>query len=143
MPNYQLPAVCDVSLTNVCNAACDFCGFARDKTLAGPARDLDPGLRAHSGLSRPVAFITALLAAATPARIAMAQSANSNAGLYGGQDGLFDAILATPNRKTPVPQGNTFATAPDAAQVVPTPHSKTNEIVMPPVKNSVSPGEHR
>jgi MoaA/NifB/PqqE/SkfB family radical SAM enzyme len=32
------PAVCDVSVTNVCNAACDFCGFARDKTLAGPAR---------------------------------------------------------------------------------------------------------
>jgi len=29
MPNYKLPAVCDVSVTNVCNAACDFCGFAR------------------------------------------------------------------------------------------------------------------
>ena len=32
-----LPAVCDFSITNVCNAACDFCG-ARDKTLAGAAR---------------------------------------------------------------------------------------------------------
>lgn len=32
----RLPAVCDVSVTNVCNAACDFCGFARDKNLAGP-----------------------------------------------------------------------------------------------------------
>lgn len=41
MPNFQLPAVCDVSVTNVCNAACDFCGFARDKTLAGAARYLD------------------------------------------------------------------------------------------------------
>ena len=41
MPNYTLPAVCDVSVTNVCNAACDFCGFARDKTLAGPARYID------------------------------------------------------------------------------------------------------
>jgi MoaA/NifB/PqqE/SkfB family radical SAM enzyme len=41
MPNYTLPAVCDVSVTNVCNAACDFCGFARDKTLAGPARYVD------------------------------------------------------------------------------------------------------
>ena len=41
MLNYKLPAVCDVSITNVCNAACDFCGFARDKTLAGPARYLD------------------------------------------------------------------------------------------------------
>jgi MoaA/NifB/PqqE/SkfB family radical SAM enzyme len=33
-----LPAICDVSVTNVCNAACDFCGFARDKNLAGPRR---------------------------------------------------------------------------------------------------------
>ena len=40
-PNYKLPAVCDVSVTNVCNAACDFCGFARDKTLVGAARYLD------------------------------------------------------------------------------------------------------
>lgn len=36
-----LPAVCDLSVTNVCNAACDFCGFARDKTLAGPRRYVD------------------------------------------------------------------------------------------------------
>jgi MoaA/NifB/PqqE/SkfB family radical SAM enzyme len=38
----KLPAVCDVSVTNVCNAACDFCGFARDKTLVGPRRYVDP-----------------------------------------------------------------------------------------------------
>ncbi len=37
----RLPAVCYVSVTNVCNAACDFCGFARDKNLAGPKRYLD------------------------------------------------------------------------------------------------------
>jgi MoaA/NifB/PqqE/SkfB family radical SAM enzyme len=37
----KLPAVCDVSVTNICNAACDFCGFARDKSLAGAARYLD------------------------------------------------------------------------------------------------------
>jgi MoaA/NifB/PqqE/SkfB family radical SAM enzyme len=37
-----LPAICDLSVTNVCNAACDFCGFARDKNLAGPARYVDP-----------------------------------------------------------------------------------------------------
>ncbi|MGA7263305.1 MAG: radical SAM protein [Stellaceae bacterium] len=43
IPNYRLPAVCDVSVTNVCNAACDFCGFARDKTLAGAARYVDAG----------------------------------------------------------------------------------------------------
>ena len=36
-----LPAICDVSVTNVCNAACDFCNFARDKNLAGPRRYLD------------------------------------------------------------------------------------------------------
>lgn len=31
-PNLRLlPAVCDVSVTDACNAACDFCGFARDK----------------------------------------------------------------------------------------------------------------
>ena len=38
----KLPAVCDISVTNVCNAACDFCGFARDKTLVGPRRYVDP-----------------------------------------------------------------------------------------------------
>jgi molybdenum cofactor biosynthesis enzyme MoaA len=37
----KLPAVCDFSVTNVCNAACDFCGFARDKTLTGSARYAD------------------------------------------------------------------------------------------------------
>jgi len=36
-----LPAICDVSVTNVCNAACDFCGFARDKNLAGVRRYID------------------------------------------------------------------------------------------------------
>lgn len=41
MLDFKLPAVCDVSVTNVCNAACDFCGFARDKTLVGPARYVD------------------------------------------------------------------------------------------------------
>ena len=37
----MLPAICDVSVTNVCNAACDFCGFARDKNLAGARRYID------------------------------------------------------------------------------------------------------
>lgn len=31
-----VPAVCDCSVTSLCNAACDFCGFARDKRV-GPA----------------------------------------------------------------------------------------------------------
>jgi Radical SAM superfamily len=41
MLDLRLPAVCDFSVTNVCNAACDFCGFARDKTLIGAARYVD------------------------------------------------------------------------------------------------------
>jgi len=41
MLDLTLPAVCDVSVTNVCNAACEFCGFARDKTLTGPVRYVD------------------------------------------------------------------------------------------------------
>lgn len=42
----------------------------------------------------------------------IAQRADSNIGLEGGHGGLSDAILAAPNRKTPVPQDNMFATAP-------------------------------
>jgi MoaA/NifB/PqqE/SkfB family radical SAM enzyme len=41
IPEIQLPAVCDVSVTNMCNAACDFCGFARDGAFVGSARYLD------------------------------------------------------------------------------------------------------
>jgi MoaA/NifB/PqqE/SkfB family radical SAM enzyme len=41
MVDLKLPAVCDFSVTNVCNAACDFCGFARDKKLTGSARYVD------------------------------------------------------------------------------------------------------
>ena len=41
LKDLELPGVCDASVTNVCNAACDFCGFARNKTLAGAARYVD------------------------------------------------------------------------------------------------------
>ena len=41
MQRNLLPAICDVSVTNVCNAACDFCGFARGKNLGGPRRYID------------------------------------------------------------------------------------------------------
>jgi hypothetical protein len=51
MPNYTLPAIGDISVTNVCNAACGFCGFARDKTLAGPARSLAAGQIGAAGAS--------------------------------------------------------------------------------------------
>jgi hypothetical protein len=74
---------------------------------------------------------------------AIAQTANSNAGLQGSQDGMFDAILGTPNRKTPGPQDKTVATPPGARHTAPTPRSKTKEIEMPPAVNRVSPGDHR
>jgi molybdenum cofactor biosynthesis enzyme MoaA len=41
MLDLKPPAVCDFSVTNVCNAARDFCGFAWDKTLIGLARYVD------------------------------------------------------------------------------------------------------
>jgi MoaA/NifB/PqqE/SkfB family radical SAM enzyme len=33
-----IPAVCDVSVTNVCNATCDFCSYAHDKGLVHDRR---------------------------------------------------------------------------------------------------------
>src|SRR5690348_723775 len=41
MATTNLHAVCDFSITNLCNAAWDFCGFARDETLICPARYVD------------------------------------------------------------------------------------------------------
>jgi hypothetical protein len=86
-------------------------------------------------------FAIVLSVTALPVAFATAQTANSNAGLAGGQDRLFDAILATPNRKTPVPQGNTLAAPPRAGRTAPTSHTKTKGIDLPPAMNSTSPGE--
>ena len=36
-----IPAVCDVSVTNACNAACGFCSFARDKDVVTERRFID------------------------------------------------------------------------------------------------------
>src|SRR6516165_5943041 len=36
-----VPAVCDVSVTNACNAACDFRSYARDKGIVRDHRWLD------------------------------------------------------------------------------------------------------
>ena len=36
-----VPAICDVSVTNVCNATCDFCAFAHDKGVVKDRRWLD------------------------------------------------------------------------------------------------------
>lgn len=37
-----VPAVCDVSVTNACNATCSFCSYAYDKQLVKEKRWLDP-----------------------------------------------------------------------------------------------------
>ena len=80
-------------------------------------------------------FGAALLTTTGWGSVTVAQTANSNAGLDGGQDGLYDAILATPNYKTPVPQDNAFATAPGVEQVAHTPHFTLN-ILAPAFYNS-------
>jgi hypothetical protein len=50
-----------------------------------------------------------------------------NTGLI-GDEGLVDAILATPNQKTPVPQDNIFATAPGLEQAARTPQFTFNAL---------------
>jgi MoaA/NifB/PqqE/SkfB family radical SAM enzyme len=47
-----LPAACDVSVTNACNASCDFCSFARDKHLTGARRWID-----RAGLARALPIL--------------------------------------------------------------------------------------
>jgi MoaA/NifB/PqqE/SkfB family radical SAM enzyme len=42
-----IPGVCDISVTNVCNATCDFCAFAHDKNLVRDRRWID-----RAGLAR-------------------------------------------------------------------------------------------
>jgi hypothetical protein len=88
-----------------------------------------------SGGSQTVALVSALIVAAAQAKPASAQTANSNAGLQGGQDGMFDAILATPNYKTPVLPDSALATAPGLEQAVPTPQFTLN-VLAPALYNS-------
>jgi hypothetical protein len=78
---------------------------------------------------------TVLLLAAGRAGFAIAQTANSNAGLQGGQDGMFDAILATPNYRTPVLPDSALATAPGLEQAVPAPQFTLN-VLAPALYNS-------
>jgi len=47
-----VPAVCDVSVTNVCNAACDFFSYARDKDVVRERRWID-----RSALARALAIL--------------------------------------------------------------------------------------
>jgi hypothetical protein len=79
-------------------------------------------------LLRAPLFSAVLLSTAIWAGFAMAQTANSNAGLEGGQDTLFDAILATPQQKTPVLPDNAFATAPGLEQPARIPQFTVNAL---------------
>ena len=87
------------------------------------------------GRSRTAVLVAALVAAVGQERPTSAQSANSNAGLQGGQDGMFDAILATPNYRTPVLPDSALATAPGLEQAVPTPQFTLN-VLAPALYNS-------
>src|SRR6516164_8036472 len=87
------------------------------------------------GKSLTAVFAAALIGTAIQARFAIAQTANSNAGLQGGQDGMFDAILATPNYRTPVLPDSALATAPGLEQAVPTPQFTLN-VLAPALYNS-------
>ena len=54
---------------------------------------------------------------------AMAQGPDSDSAADAGS-ARIDALLATPNWITPVPQDNAIATAPGLEQQTPTPHSR-------------------
>ena len=43
-----VPAVCDISVTDICNATCDFCSFARDKDVVRDRRWIDRGRLAQA-----------------------------------------------------------------------------------------------
>ena len=85
--------------------------------------------------SRAAIFLGTLILSKGWAGFAFAQTANSNAGLQGGQDGMFDAILATPNYRTPVLPDSALATAPGLEQAVLTPQFTLNALA-PALYNS-------
>ena len=98
--------------------------------------------RRLSGL-RAAILAAALTVAAATTSPSLAQRADSNIGLEGGHGGLSDAILATPNRKMPVPQDNMFATAPGATQTAPAPQLKTKTTPTPPVRKRTLKGGYQ
>jgi hypothetical protein len=91
--------------------------------------------RARDGLSHSAVFAVVLLLTCARTELAVAQTANSNAGLEGGQDGLFDSIFATPNYRTPVLPDSGLATTPGLEQAVPAPQFTLN-ILAPALFNS-------
>ena len=96
-------------------------------SVMGPRTRLPPFPRRLSGL-RAAALAAALIPTVAECNPSFAQRADSNIGLEGGHGSLIDSVLATPNRKTPVPQDNRFATAPGATQAAPVSQPKTKTI---------------
>ena len=48
----MIPGICDISVTNLCNAKCDFCAFAHDKGLVRDRRFID-----RKGLARALPIL--------------------------------------------------------------------------------------
>ena len=103
------------------------CGVKQVNTAASGRPTVDP-IRSILTSTARTFVVAALIVMADRLSPAIAQTPNSNAGLEGGQDNLFDAILATPNQKTPVLQDNVFATAPGLGQVAPAPQFTLNAL---------------
>ena len=80
------------------------------------------------GTPYAAALVAALIFVTFRAGFATAQTANGNAGLLGGQDALFDAILATPNYRTPVLPDSFIATAPGLEQPARVPQFTLNAL---------------
>ena len=81
-------------------------------------------MRLSRALSGGLVVAATLGLAGCWAGVAMAQP-GGNESLVGDQ-GLIDAILATPNYKTPVLPDNAFATAPGLEQPIPAPQFTLN-----------------
>lgn len=80
-----------------------------------------------------IAVVLLLIFMTVQSRSASAQSASGNASLQGNN--YIDAIFATPNYRTPVPQDNFLATAPGVDQAVPRPRLTLN-VLAPALFNS-------
>ena len=94
-----------------------------------------PLSRIANGLPHAPVLVASVVLTVGWAGFAIAQTANSNAGLEGGQDSLFDAVLATPNYKTPVLPDSALATTPGLEQAVPAPQFTLN-VLAPALYNS-------
>jgi hypothetical protein len=86
-------------------------------------------------LLRAAIFVAVLSVTATQTGFAIAQTANSNAGLRGRPGWSVRRNIGDTNQKTPVPQDNIFATAPGVEQAARTPQFTLN-VLAPALFNS-------